>query len=93
MEDNTQELMEKHWLKDKKFSYGSYIGQARCAREIAIKKFGVEKVARMSDEAIEKEFVKEGLIPMCISLDNSCDYEEVYLVPIQVLDTFDCLSR
>ena len=65
----------------------------RCARDLAIKKFGIEKVARMSDWEIEKEFEKEGLIPMCISLENGCDYECIYLVSIQVLDTLDCLSR
>ncbi len=93
MNNETKELMEKHWLNDKKFNYGSYTGQSRCARDLAIKKFGIEKVARMADWEIEREFTKIGLIPMCISLDNACDYEEIYLVPIKILDTLEVLSR
>ena len=89
----TKELMEKHWLHDKTFSYGMYVGQSRSAREIAIKKYGIEKVALMSDMDIEKEFKKEGLIPMQIALDGGCDCEMVYLVPIELLDTLECLSR
>ena len=52
--------MEKHFLNGKKFNYSSYTGQERELRKLAIKKFGVEKVAEMSDGQIEKEFTKVG---------------------------------
>lgn len=93
MKDKIKELMEKNWLHDKKFNYGDYIGQSRNARELAIKKYGIEKVALMSDSDIEKEFRKEGLIPMIITTENGGDYEMIYLVPIEILDTLECLSR
>lgn len=89
----TKELMEKHWLHDKTFSYGMYVGQEKRARELAIKKYGIEKVALMSDTEIEREFRKEGLIPMQIAYENGCDCEMVYLVPIEILDTLEVLSR
>lgn len=93
MNNKTKELMEKHWLHDKKFDYGDYVGQEKRARELAIKKYGIEKVALMSDSDIEKEFRKEGLIPMIITTENGGDYEMIYLCPIEVLDTLECLSR
>lgn len=93
MNNKIKELMEKHWLHDKTFSYGMYVGQSRNARELAVKKYGIEKVALMSDMDIEKEFRKEGLIPMQIAYKNGCDCEMVYLVPIEILDTLEVLSR
>ena len=94
-ENNTLEefLMEKHFLNGKKFNYSSYTGQQRALRKLAIKRFGVEKVAEMSDAQIEKEFSKAGLIPMQIAFEDGCDCEMVYLVPIQNLDKFEVLSR
>lgn len=94
-EKNTQTeyLMERHFLNGKKFNYSSYTGQQKALRKLAIKKFGVEKVAEMSDGQIEKEFTKEGIIPMQIAFENGCDCEMVYLVPIHQLDKFEVLSR
>lgn len=93
MSKDIKDLMEKHFLSAKRFDYGTYVGQSRRARELAIKRFGAEKTALMSDMDIELEFKKEGLIPMQIAYDNGCDCEMVYLVPIQVLDTLEVLSR
>lgn len=93
MTDEIKDLMEKYFLITKDLHYGCYTGQARRARELAIKKFGIEKVALMSDTDIEKAFRNEGLIPMEISYCNGCDCEMVYLVPIQILDTLEVLSR
>ena len=93
MTEETKDLMEKHFLNTRDFHYGCYVGQSKRARELAIKKFGVEKVALMSDTDIEREFKNEGLIPMEISYSNGCDCEMVYLVPVQILDTLEVLSR
>ena len=52
-----------------------------------------QKESEMSDGQIEKEFTKEGIIPMQIAFENGCDCEMVYLVPIHQLDKFEVLSR
>lgn len=56
-----KDLMEKHFLSEKHFGYGTYVGQSRQAREFAVKRFGIEKTALMSDADIELEFKKRRL--------------------------------
>ena len=85
--------MEQHYLNGKEFSYGTYTGQCKALRKLAIEKFSIEKVAEMSDWQIEKEFTENGLISMQIAYEYGCDCETVYLVPVQMLDQFDILSR
>lgn len=92
-EKQIEDLMELNCLKYKEFNFGYYTGQSKALRELAIEKFGVEKVAKMSDSLLEKEFIKNGLIPMQISFDKDCDGETIYLVPIRILDKFDTLCR
>ncbi len=87
------DLLEKHFLKGAKLNYTTYTGQVQRIRKLAIEKFGLEKVALMQDWQIEEEFKKEGLIPMQIAFETGCDCEMVYLVPIQILDTLEVLSR
>lgn len=92
-EQKIRDLMEQHFLNNKNFNYSNYTGQKRELRKLAIKKFGIEKVAEMSDSQIEEEFTKLGFIPMEITYETGCDCEMIYLVPIQELDKFEVLSR
>lgn len=93
MNAEIRELMEKNFLNNKNFSYGSYTGQTKCLRKLAIEKFGANEVAMMSDWQIEKEFKKLGLVPVCVCFENGCDHEMIYLIPIEKLDELETLSR
>ena len=89
----TAKLLDDNFLKYNDFSYGSYTGQERKLREYAIEELGVDKVAKMSDTAIEDYYKSQGLVPMIVNYDNCADYEMIYLVPVKELDKFRALSR
>ena len=92
-DEETEKLLDDNFLKYNDFHYGCYAGQGAKLRELIIKELGVEKVAKMSDTAIDNYFKSQGIVPLVVNYENGADYEEIYLVPIQELDKFKKLSR
>lgn len=91
--EQIKRLMDDNFLTAKDLSYTCYTGQQRGLRKLAVEKFGSADVALLADFEIEKKFKDAGLIPMCIHYESGSNAEMIYLVPIQDLDKYDCLSR
>lgn len=81
------------WLKHKKMSYGGYHGQAVELRKFAIEKWGVDAVASMTDQQIEREMQNAGFIPCLIHSYDRDDDETIFLVPYEVLEAAKQLNR
>lgn len=81
------------YLEHVKFSYGMYTGQTRCLREYAIKEYGAEMVACMTDEDLERKFTQEGYVPVVVNTFEGADQEGVFLVKKDTLAFSKKLSR
>lgn len=88
------EAMENdlEYLKGKTFIFGSYTGQRRCLRRVAVDLWGEKEVSLMADFDIETKFLKLGYIPMVVNFDGN-NQEEVYLIKKDHLSFAKCLSR
>lgn len=73
--------------------FGRRTGHIVCMRAWAISEFGVEKVAYMSDNDIEREIVEKGYLPIVINGDDDFKDDGVFLIKKEELRKLPCFSR
>lgn len=74
-------------------SFGGRNGHVDCMREWAVKEFGSQAVALMSDGAIEKEILKADYLPIRVNGEHGLEDDGVFLIKKELLKALPCFSR
>lgn len=83
IDPNEPKLNSAEWIDNinsREISFGKRTGHYTCMRNWAVSLLGVELVAYMSDEDIEREILEKGYLPIRVNGDDNFEDDGVFLI-------------